>query len=94
MVNKPKGTYYLDLSDRILLAQEGLEMIDMSIERMAVKMMKEGADPEDENFVDSLMHGQIEAYSQMVKRFSLEDEEPADLLTLLMHHDYNEEEGE
>ena len=89
MVNKPKGTYYLDLSDRILLAQEGLEMIDMSIERMAVKMMKEGADPEDENFVDSLMHGQIEAYSQMVKRFSLEDEEPADLLTLLMHHDYN-----
>ena len=93
-MSKDRGTYYLDLSDRILLAQEGLEMIDMSIERMAVKMMKEGADPEDENFVDSLMHGQIEAYSQMVKRFSLEDEEPADLLTLLMHHDYNEEEGE
>ena len=93
-MSESRGTYYLDLSDRILLAQEGLEMIDMSIERMAVKMMKEGADPEDENFVDSLMHGQIEAYSQMVKRFSLEDEEPSDLLTLLMHHDYNEEEGE
>ena len=95
-MSESKGTYYLDLSDRMLLAQEGIEMIDISIERMAVKMIKQGADPEDENFVDSLMHGQIEAYAQMVKRWSLDDEEPADLLTMLMHHDYNEweEEGE
>jgi UDP-glucose 6-dehydrogenase len=95
-MSESKGTYYLDLSDRILLAQEGIEMIDISIERMAVKMIKQGADPEDENFVDSLMHGQIEAYAKMVKRWSLDDEEPADLLTMLMHHDYNEweEEGE
>ena len=95
-MSESRGTYYLDLSDRILLAQEGIEMIDISIERMAVKMIKQGADPEDENFVDSLMHGQIEAYAKMVKRWSLDDEEPADLLTMLMHHDYNEweEEGE
>ena len=95
-MSESRGTYYLDLSDRILLAQEGIEMIDISIERMAVKMIKQGADPEDESFVDSLMHGQIEAYAKMVKRWSLDDEEPADLLTMLMHHDYNEweEEGE
>ena len=95
-MSESRGTYYLDLSDRMLLAQEGIEMIDISIERMAVKMIKQGADPEDENFVDSLMHGQIEAYAKMVKRWSLDDEEPADLLTMLMHHDYNEweEEGE
>ena len=95
-MSESRGTYYLDLSDRMLLAQEGIEMIDISIERMAVKMIKQGAAPEDENFVDSLMHGQIEAYAQMVKRWSLDDEEPADLLTMLMHHDYNEweEEGE
>ena len=95
-MSESRGTYYLDLSDRILLAQEGIEMIDISIERMAVRMIKQGADPEDENFVDSLMHGQIEAYAKMVKRWSLDDEEPADLLTMLMHHDYNEweEEGE
>ena len=96
MVNESKGTHYLDLSDRMLLAQEGIEMIDISIERMAVKMIKQGADPEDEEFMNTLMHGQIEAYAQMVKRWSLDDEEPADLLTMIMHHDYNEweEEGE
>jgi len=96
MVNESKGTHYLDLSDRMLLAQEGIEMIDISIERMAVKMIKQGADPEDEEFMNTLMHGQIEAYAEMVKRWSLDDEEPADLLTMLMHHDYNEweEEGE
>ena len=96
MVNESKGTHYLDLSDRMLLAQEGIEMIDISIERMAVKMIKQGADPEDEELMNTLMHGQIEAYAEMVKRWSLEEEEPADLLTMIMHHDYNEweEEGE
>ncbi len=91
-----RGTYYLDLSDRMLLAQEGIEMIDISIERMGKKMILKGADPEDQEFLDKLMHGQIEAYAQMVKRWSLDDEEPADLLTMIMHHDYNEweEEGE
>ena len=95
-MSESRGTHYLDLSDRMLLAQEGIEMIDISIERMAVKMIKQGADPEDEEFLNKLMHGQIEAYAQMVKRWSLDDEEPADLLTMLMHHDYNEweEEGE
>ena len=95
-MSESKGTHYLDLSDRMLLAQEGIEMIDISIERMAVKMIKQGADPEDEEFMNTLMHGQIEAYAEMVKRWSLEDEEPADLLTMIMHHDYNEweEEGE
>ena len=27
-MSESKGTYYLDLSDRMLLAQEGIEMID------------------------------------------------------------------
>lgn len=97
MVDEPKGTYYLDLSDRMLLAQEGIEMIDLSIERMGKKMILKGADPEDQDFLDTLMHGQIEAYAMMVKRWSLDEEEPADLLTMIMHHDYNEwdeEDGE
>ena len=95
-MSESRGTYYLDLSDRMLLAQEGIEMIDISIERMGKKMILKGADPEDQGFLDKLMHGQIEAYAMMVKRWSLEEEEPADLLTMIMHHDYNEweEEGE
>ena len=95
-MSESRGTHYLDLSDRMLLAQEGIEMIDISIERMGKKMILKGADPEDQEFLDKLMHGQIEAYAMMVKRWSLEEEEPADLLTMIMHHDYNEweEEGE
>ena len=30
-MSESRGTYYLDLSDRMLLAQEGIEMIDISI---------------------------------------------------------------
>ena len=52
-MSESRGTHYLDLSDRMLLAQEGIEMIDISIERMAVKMIKQGADPEDEESPES-----------------------------------------
>ncbi len=48
------------------------------------ELTAEGKDMTDEETQKRLISVQIDVYSDMVKRYTLEDEEPADMLAMLM----------
>ena len=91
MVNEPKGTYQLDLSDRLLLAQEGINVLDEHLEDLMHELVDDGEDMTNTETQNRLIALQIDVYADMIKRYTLEDEEPADMLAMLMVLD---EEGE
>jgi hypothetical protein len=92
MVNKPKGTYYLDLSDRILLAQEGINVLDEHLDELMHELVDDGEDMTERETQNRLIALQIDVYADMIKRYTLEDEEPADMLAMLMVLDEQGEE--
>ena len=91
-MSETKGTYQLDLSDRLLLAQEGINVLDEHLESLMHELTAEGKDMTDEETQKRLISVQIDVYSDMVKRYTLEDEEPADMLAMLMALDEQGEE--
>ena len=91
MVNEPKGTYQLDLSDRLLLVQEGINVLDEHLEDLMHELVDDGEDMTNRETQNRLIALQIDVYADMIKRYTLEDEEPADMLAMLMVLD---EEGE
>ena len=90
-MNESKGTYLLDLSDRLLLAQEGINVLDEHLEDLMHELVDDGEDMTNRETQNRLIALQIDVYADMVKRYTLEDEEPADILAMLMVLD---EEGE
>ena len=86
-----KGTFYLDLSDRLLLAQEGINVLDEHLEDLMHELVDDGEDMTNRETQNRLIALQIDVYADMIKRYTLEDEEPADMLAMLMVLD---EEGE
>ena len=92
MVDEPKGTYQLDLSDRLLLAQEGINVLDEHLEDLMHELVEDGQDMTERETQNRLIALQIDVYADMVKRYTLEDEEPADMLAMLMALDEQGEE--
>ena len=43
-MNESKGTYQLDLSDRLLLAQEGINVLDEHLEDLMHELVDDGED--------------------------------------------------
>ena len=92
MVNEPKGTYQLDLSDRLLFAQEGINVLDEHLDELMHELVDDGEDMTERETQNRLIALQIDVYADMIKRYTLEDEEPADMLAMLMVLDEQGEE--
>ena len=92
MVNEPKGTYQLDLSDRLLLAQVGINVLDEHLDELMHELVDDGEDMTERETQNRLIALQIDVYADMIKRYTLEDEEPADMLAMLMVLDEQGEE--
>ncbi len=90
-MSESKGTYYLDLSDRLFLAREALEMIDEDVIQLAERFVEEGTDPHDEAFQNTMVGLQIDLYAEMVKGFTV-DEKPESVLRMLMQEDLSNKE--
>ena len=91
-MSETKGTYQLDLSDRLLLAQEGINVLDEHLEDLMHELVEDGQDMTERETQNRLIALQIDVYADMVKRYTLEDEEPADMLAMLMALDEQGEE--
>ena len=91
-MSEPKGTFYLDLSDRPMLAKEALDYIDENLLDLSREYVDEGnADPYDPEFQTALASAQIDAYAEMIKGFAIDGEKPQEILTMLMLLDSNDE---
>jgi len=91
-MSETKGTVYLDLSDRLILAREALDYIDENLLDLSREYVaEEKVDPHDPSFQTALASAQVDAYAEMIKGFVIDGEEPQDLLTMLMLIDSNDE---
>tara|TARA_R100000742_G_C4218724_1_gene43091 strand:- start:277 stop:576 length:300 start_codon:yes stop_codon:yes gene_type:complete len=91
-MSETKGTFYLDLSDRLILAREALDYIDENLLDLSREYVtEEKVDPHDPSFQTALASAQIDAYAEMIKGFVIDGEEPQDILTMLMLIDSNNE---